>query len=92
VPSQGALLQFFFGDTGGRLDSLSRLIPGAVAPRSGVYRVHHYAHRMPHLVTVTIGTVLPECKRCGDKVRFAPMIAAEPISNDVDFLEQDFAA
>jgi len=82
----------FFGRYGGRVDSSSRLIPGAVAPRSGVYRVHHYAHRMPHFVTVTVGTVLPECKRCGDKVRFAPMIAAEPISNDVDFLEQDFAA
>ena len=87
-----SFVTILFRRYGGRLDSLSRLIPGAVAPRSGVYRVHHYAHRMPHLVTVTIGTVLPECKRCGDKVRFAPMIAAEPISNDVDFLEQDFAA
>jgi hypothetical protein len=47
---------------------------------------------MPHSVTVTAGTVLPECRRCGDKVRFAPMIPAEPISNDVDFLDQDFAA
>jgi hypothetical protein len=47
---------------------------------------------MPHLVTVTAGAVLPECKRCGDKVRFAPMIAAEPIEIDVDFIDQDFAA
>jgi hypothetical protein len=76
----------------GPVDSSSRLVPGAIAPRSGVYRVHHYAHRMPHSVTVTAGTVLPECRRCGDKVRFAPMIPAEPISNDVDFLDQDFAA
>jgi hypothetical protein len=82
----------FFGDYGGRVDSSARLIPGAIAPRSGVYRVHHYAHRMPHLVTVTVGTVLPECKRCGDKVGFAPMIAAESIENDVDFASQDFAA
>jgi len=92
VPSQRALLQFFFCDTGGRVDSVSRLIPGEIAPRSGVYRVHHYAHRMPHLVTVTVGTILPECKRCGDKVRFAPMIAAESIEEDVDFAGQDFAA
>jgi hypothetical protein len=77
---------------GVRVDSSSRFVPGAVAPRSGVYRVHHYAHRMPHLVTLTSGTVLPECKRCGDKVRFAPMIAAEPINVDVDFIDQDFAA
>jgi hypothetical protein len=77
---------------GGRVDSASRFVPGAVAPRSGVYRVHHYAHRMPHLVTITAGTVLPECRRCGDKVRFAPMIAAESINVDVDFTDQDFAA
>lgn len=74
------------------MDSSSRLIPGAFAPRSGVYRVHHYAHRMPHLVTITAGTVLPECRRCGDKVRFAPMIAAESIEKDVDFSGRDFAA
>jgi len=77
---------------GGGVDSSSRFVPGAVAPRSGVYRVHHYAHRMPHFVTVTAGTVLPKCKRCGDKVRFVPMIAAEPIDTDVDFIDQDFAA
>jgi hypothetical protein len=74
------------------VDSSSRFAPGAIAPRSGVYRVHHYAHRMPHLAIVPAGTVLPECKHCGDKVRFTPMVAAEPIHKDVDFLDQDFAA
>ena len=77
---------------GGLVDSSSRFVPGAIAPRSGVYRVHHYAHRMPHLVTITAGAVLPQCRRCGDKVRFAPMIAAESINQDVDFISQDFAA
>lgn len=74
------------------MDSSSRFAPGAIASRSGVYKVHHYAHRMPHLVTVTAGTVLPKCKRCGDKVRFVPMIAAEPIGADVDLMDSDFAA
>jgi hypothetical protein len=69
-----------------------RLEPGDIAPRSGVYRVHHYAHRMPHLVIVLAGITLPKCKRCGEKVRFAPMVPAEPISTDVDFVEHDFAA
>jgi hypothetical protein len=86
------LLQFSVCLMGVRVDSSSRFVPGSVAPRSGVYRVHHYAHRMPHFVTITAGAVLPECKRCGDKVRFAPMIAAEPINADVDFIDQDFAA
>ena len=89
-----ALLQFLVLATeirGGKLESSSRLEPGDVAPRSGVYRVHHYAHRMPHLVIVPAGTTLPKCKRCGEKVRFVPMVAAEPIEADVDFL-YDFAA
>ena len=74
------------------VESSSRFVPGVTAPRSGVYRVHHYAHRMPHLVTVIKGMTFPECKRCGDKVRFVPMIAAEPIETDVDFAERDFVA
>jgi len=77
---------------GGRVDSSSRFVPGASAPRSGVYRVFHYAHRIPHLVTITAGTVFPECKRCAEKVRFVPMVAAEPIKMDADFIDQDFAA
>jgi hypothetical protein len=74
------------------VDSSSRFVPGVIAPRSGVYRVHHYAHRIPHTVIVPAGTVLPKCKRCGDKVRFTPMLAAEPINEDLDFLDQDAAA
>jgi hypothetical protein len=85
-------VKIFRSPYGGRVDSSSRFVTGAVAPRSGVYRVHHYAHRMPHLVTITAGTILPECKRCGNKVRFVPMIAAEPINVDVDFTDQGFAA
>ena len=77
---------------GAALETHSRLEPGDIAPRSGVYRVHHYAHRMPHLVIILAGTKLPKCKRCDGKVRFAPMVAAEPIVADVDFLEHDFAA
>jgi hypothetical protein len=47
---------------------------------------------MPHLVTVIKGMIFPECQRCGDKVRFVPMMAAEPIETDVDFAERDFVA
>ena len=62
--------------------------PGDVAPHSGIYRVHHYAHRMPHSVIVLDGTVLPKCKRCGENVRFEPTVAAEPIEADLDFGEE----
>lgn len=74
------------------MDAASRFSPGATAPRSGVYRVPPL--RPPHAAFryVPVGTVFPQCKRCGDKVRFVPVIAAEPINLDVDFIEQDFAA
>jgi len=67
-------------------------LPGDVAPRSGIYRVHHYAHRAPHNVIVIAGTILPPCKRCHDKVRFSSILAGESIESDVDLARSDFAA
>lgn len=67
------------------MDISQRFQPGDIAPRSGIYRVHHYAHRVPHAVIIMAGTVLPKCKRCGDRVRFVPMVAGEPLESDPDF-------
>ena len=66
--------------------------PGAVAPVSGLYRVHHYAHRVSHTVIVLGGTEFPVCKKCGDKVQFAPLISGEPIENDLDLAASDSTA
>lgn len=63
----------------------SRLRPGMVAAVSGIYRVHHYRHRAPHMVFIEAGTLLPECRRCGDIVQFAPLIAATLMEADDDF-------
>jgi len=68
------------------MESSARLRSGDVAPRSGIYRVHHYAHRLPHVVIIIGGTVLPKCNRCGEKVRFLPIVAAEPVESDADFV------
>jgi len=88
-----SLLQFFVVVSGGAwVESSSRFVPGAVAPRSGVYRVHHYAHRMPHLVTVIKGMTFPECQRGGDKVRFFSINEAAPTETDVDLARRDFVA
>jgi hypothetical protein len=67
------------------MGSSSYFRPNEIAPRSGVYRVRHYAHRLPHTLMVLAGTRLPECKRCGSKVRFIPMVPADPIEKDHDF-------
>lgn len=61
-----------------------RLHAGATAPRSGVYRVHHQRHRMPHLVIILEGDTLPPCKHCGDRVEFSPFMHAEAVDADLD--------
>ncbi len=62
--------------------------PGDEVPRAGIYRVVHYAHRVPHLVSIQAEGVFPPCRRCGDKVRFEPLAEAEgaPLTSDVDFI------
>jgi hypothetical protein len=65
---------------------------GMTAPVSGIYRVYHYRHRIPHAVFVPSGAVFPTCKGCGDKVQFAPLIAGEPIEKDADLAKADGTA
>jgi len=58
--------------------------PGQTIEQSGVYRVYHHAHRLPHSVFIPSGTVLPKCRRCGDKVEFGLLLPSEPITRDHD--------
>lgn len=39
-------------------------------PESGVYRVIHAQHRLPHEVTLLRGQVFPPCGKCHEEVRF----------------------
>ena len=39
-------------------------------PRSGIYRVFHFQHRLPHEVTLLRGEIFPRCSKCQDKVEF----------------------
>ena len=39
-------------------------------PVSGIYRVSHDQHRLPHEVTLIAGQVLPPCAQCHAQVRF----------------------
>jgi hypothetical protein len=63
--------------------------PGTVAERGGVYIVHHYQHRVAHPVMIPPGAVLPTCRRCGNKVQFAPVLSAKPLYEDVDLNVED---
>jgi len=66
-----------------------KLKAGEQAPADGLYRVTHYQHRLPHLVSVLVGTILPQCQRCGDHVYFELIGSKdgdEELSMDRDFI------
>lgn len=44
---------------------------------SGVYRVIHAGHRLPHAVTICKGESFPRCARCADAVTFELLHAAD---------------
>lgn len=54
-----------------------RLKTGEPIPASGIYRVHHAAHRLPHEVTLIKDEIFPRCQKCRDAVEFEPVILAE---------------
>jgi hypothetical protein len=39
-------------------------------PASGIYRVLHAQHRLPHEVTLIAGQTFPPCSKCHNEVRF----------------------
>lgn len=49
---------------------------GATVPESGIYRVFHNAHRLPHEVTLFRGNLFPRCSKCQDEVVFELVHAA----------------
>ena len=49
---------------------------GELVPASGIYRVHHDAHRLPHEVTLIEGYTFPRCQKCTDNVQFESIASA----------------
>ena len=47
-----------------------RFKTGTVIPASGIYSVHHLAHRLTHEVTLLKGEIFPKCQKCADAVTF----------------------
>lgn len=58
----------------------TKLQPGDVCAKSGLYEVIHLFHREPHNVMVSVNDVFPPCRRCGVNVRFRLLlhISSEP--------------
>src|SRR3954470_23957576 len=43
---------------------------GDLVPQSGIYRVAHSEHRLPHEVTLLRSNPFPPCAQCGSEVNF----------------------
>lgn len=59
---------------------------GDKVPCTGLYRVSHYQHRMPHDAVLRSGETFPACNKCGKRVMFRLSTNAETIGKDQDFL------
>ena len=49
---------------------------GEKVPESGIFRVVHAEHRLPHEVTLIRGTEFPRCSKCKEQVTFEPVAMA----------------
>jgi hypothetical protein len=58
---------------------------GESIPESGIYRVLHHAHRLPHEVTLLWGQVFPRCAKCQNAVTFQLIRAATRLRNEQGF-------
>src|SRR4051812_19136021 len=43
---------------------------GETVPHSGIYRVKHSEHRLPHEVTLLRANTFPPCSKCGNNVAY----------------------
>jgi len=70
-----------------KFDQLDCLItPGEIVRRSGIYEICHSDE--PRVsVLLTMNTIFPFCRRCGELVRYKLLHAAPHISEDPDFQE-----
>lgn len=50
---------------------------GLKIPKSGIYKVTHSRHRLPHEVTLIAGETFPRCSNCGSNVQFELIRPAE---------------
>lgn len=53
---------------------------GQIVPESGIYRVVHAGHRLPHEVTLLRGESFPRCAKCADQVEFEALSVAPSLT------------
>jgi hypothetical protein len=51
--------------------------PGQTVPKSGIYKVSHVEHRLPHRASFKAQEQFPACAHCAEQVRFELVLAAK---------------
>jgi hypothetical protein len=51
----------------------------------GIYRVLHYAHRLPHETAVLVLKKFPNCNQCGEAVRYQLVRSVGELLKDYNF-------
>lgn len=51
----------------------------------GIYRVLHYAHRLPHETAILVLKIFPKCNQCGDRVRYQLVRSVGELLKDRNF-------
>jgi hypothetical protein len=57
-----------------------KFLCGQRIPESGIYRVVHRNHRLPHEVTLLSDQLFPKCTRCEDSVYFELVRSAPDVT------------
>jgi hypothetical protein len=66
---------------GSRTTEMKKLKVGDEVPESGIYRVSHRQHRVPHEVTLLKGECFPPCQKCDGAVSFKMVRWASRLSD-----------
>src|SRR4051794_15176701 len=66
----------FQGASDTEMKNKKRFQTGDLVPETGIYRVAHQAHRLPHEVIIVADQPFPRCSKCGGAVVFELVYAA----------------
>ena len=62
---------------------------GEAVQVKGLYRVMHYAHRLPHETAILALKKFPHCNQCGDRVRFELVRSVGELLKDYNFQQDE---
>lgn len=75
-------LRHRFGLTHGSGSGKSTFQTGQIIPESGIYKVIHLQHRLPHEVTLLRDQEFPKCSKCGNEVKFELVRPARELNTE----------